>query len=139
METLVTWAAADGHRLEPYGLDVSAASARHRLPQWADHIWTGNAMTWRAPRTFDFVRPELVYAPPGRERDLVQRLLSHTVAPGGRLVLCSYGSARRAQPRVQPLGTILADWSFDAVGQAEAIAPNGLTITRVVWVDRAVD
>jgi SAM-dependent methyltransferase len=139
LESLARWAAEAGHHLEPYGLDLSAALARlarRRLPQWAERIWTGNAMTWRPPRTFDFVRTELGYVPPGRERDLVRRLLARAVAPGGRLLVCSYGSARRAAPRVQPIDAMLAGWGFDVLGQAEATAPNGVVITRVAWVER---
>lgn len=53
LETLVEWARADGHTVEPYGLDISArlaALARQRLPGWADRIGVGNAMTWDPPR-----------------------------------------------------------------------------------------
>ena len=139
MESVVAWAAAAGHRIEPYGLDLSPALvrlARQRLPHWADRIWAGNAMTWRPRRTFDVVRTELVYVPPGRERDLVQRLLTHAVAPGGRLVVCSYGSSSGVASRVAPLGELLAGWGFDVVGEAEATAPTGVVITRVAWIDR---
>src|SRR5918995_3302191 len=37
LECLVGWAGAEGHRIVPYGLDVSAgliARARERLPRW---------------------------------------------------------------------------------------------------------
>ena len=139
MQSLVAWAAADGYRIEPYGLDLSPALVRlacRRLPHWADRLWVGNVMTWRPPRVFDFVRTELVYVPPGREPDLVRRLLTHAVAPGGRLVVCSYGSSSGAAPRVQPLEDLLTGWSFEVAGHDEATAPSGVTITRVVWIDR---
>ena len=139
MESIVAWAAEAGQHVEPYGLDLSPALvrlARRRLPHWADRIWTGNAMTWRPPRTFDVVRTELVYVPPGRERDLVRRLMTHVVTPGGRLVVCSYASSSGAAPRVTPLGELLASWGFDVVGQAEATASTGVVITRVAWIDR---
>lgn len=69
MESIVGWAAAAGHHVEPYGLDYSpnlAALARRRLPHWADRIFVGNGADWTPPQRFDFVRTELVYVPPGR-------------------------------------------------------------------------
>src|SRR5439155_1493026 len=64
METLVEWCAAMRIRIEPYGLDIVpelAALARTRLPQWADRIFVGNALTWSPPLRFDFVRAGLEY------------------------------------------------------------------------------
>jgi SAM-dependent methyltransferase len=139
MHSVVAWAREAGFDIEPFGLDLSPALARlarRRYPVWADHIWTGNAMTWHPPRTFDFVRTELVYAPPGRERALVRRLLTRAVSPGGRLLICSYGSSSGAEPTVQPLEDILESWGFAAHGSAEAHAATGVAITRVVWIDR---
>ena len=111
MESLHAWSSG---AVEPYGLDVSAALvelARARLPQWADRIWVGDALTWQAPRRFDFVRSELVYVPDDRRRELVERLLA-AVAPGGRLILCSYGSRRSATP-LEPLGDELRAWGYE--------------------------
>jgi SAM-dependent methyltransferase len=139
MESIVAWAAEAGYSIEPFGLDLSRALARlarQRLPYWADRIWAGNAMTWQPPHQFDFVRTELVYVPPGREPDLVHRLLNSAVAPGGRLLVCSYGGSSGAEPRVQPLEDLLAAWGFRTHGYAEARASNGVVITRVVWIDR---
>jgi SAM-dependent methyltransferase len=140
MESIVAWASEAGCNVEPFGLDLSPALARlarQRLPDWADRIWAGNAMTWQPPHKFDFVRTELVYVPPGREPELVHRLLTDVVAPGGRLLVCSYGSSSGAEPRVQPLEEVLAAWGFPTHGNAEARASNGVIITRVVWIDRS--
>src|SRR5262245_19425499 len=66
MESVARWAAEDGYRLEPYGLDISARLAnlaRQRLPQWRDRVFVGNALLWDAPRRFEYVRTELVYVP----------------------------------------------------------------------------
>ena len=49
MESVVAWAAEVGHRIEPYGLDISkrlAEVAQRRLPQWRDRIFVGNALFW---------------------------------------------------------------------------------------------
>jgi hypothetical protein len=45
VESIVHWSP---HRIEPYGLDFAPAVAelaRQRLPQWADRIFVGNALT----------------------------------------------------------------------------------------------
>jgi SAM-dependent methyltransferase len=141
MESVVGWAAEAGYRVEPYGVDLSAALARfarRRLPRWRKHIWTGNVMTWRPPRMFDFVRTELVYVPPRRRQQLVSRLLARAVAPGGRVVVCSYGSSSGQEPRVEPLQDILETWGYAVAGTSEAVTPAGVVITRVAWIDRPV-
>ncbi|MCX6022859.1 MAG: class I SAM-dependent methyltransferase [Chloroflexi bacterium] len=138
METLQNWAALDGKRIEPYGLDISAdlaELARRRLPQWADRIFTGNAMEWPPPRRFDYVRTELVYVPERRQPELVERLLRSFLAPGGRAILCSYGSSRRPIPRVEPIGDMLRSWGFTVTGETEAAELNGVTVIRAAWID----
>jgi Methyltransferase domain len=106
MESVVQWAGEEDHTLEPYGLDVSeklAELARQRLPRWRDRIFVGNALFWEPPRRFDYVRTELVYVPTTRRREYVERLLTYMVAPGGRLIVCSYGSSRPEGARAEPL------------------------------------
>ena len=94
LECLVEWSP---HRIDPFGLELAprlAELARRRLPQWADPIYVGNALTWEPTRRFDFVRTELVYVPADRRADTSTGLLSAVVAPGGRLIVCGYGSPR---------------------------------------------
>jgi predicted pyridoxine 5'-phosphate oxidase superfamily flavin-nucleotide-binding protein/SAM-dependent methyltransferase len=98
MESLVAWAE---YRVEPYGLDFAprlVELARRRLPQWADRIFLGDARTWEPPRSFDFVRTELVYVEERERRGYVERLLRHFLEPGGRLIVCGYGGEEVAQP-----------------------------------------
>jgi hypothetical protein len=48
MESVAGWCAERGLAVEPYGVDISPALAelaRRRLPQWADRIWVGNAVS----------------------------------------------------------------------------------------------
>jgi SAM-dependent methyltransferase len=90
METLTAWALERGIGIEPYGVEISPALAelaRTRCPQWADRIWTANAMGWRPPRTFDIVRTGLEYVPVARRAAYVAHLLEVVVAPGGRLIV----------------------------------------------------
>ena len=116
IESVVRWADEDGHHLEPYGVDLSprlVALARQRLPRWRERVFAANALVWDPPRRCDYVRTELVYVPPGRRRDYVERLLATFVAPGGRLIVCAYGSSRLEGAR----------------------AEHGFVITRIVSVE----
>jgi SAM-dependent methyltransferase len=77
MESAVRWAQEEGYRLEPYGLDISARLAdlaRQRLPIWRDRIFVGNALVWNPPKRFDYVRTEVVYVPPARRRQYIERV-----------------------------------------------------------------
>lgn len=97
METLVAWAAEEAMKVEPYGVEISAPLAelaRTRCPQWADRIWTANAMGWQPPRRFDVVRTGLEYVPPDRRAAYLSHLIRHVVAPGGRLVIGVYNEGR---------------------------------------------
>jgi SAM-dependent methyltransferase len=89
MESVHRWGAERGIDVEPYGLDISwriAAVARHRLPHWADRIFTGNAIDWEPPMRFDVVQAGLDEVPAARQRELLDRLLTRFVKPGGVLV-----------------------------------------------------
>jgi SAM-dependent methyltransferase len=124
MECVVRWSA---HRVEPYGLDFAPAVAelaRRRLPQWADRIFVGNALTWEPPRRFDFVRTELVYVPEQRRREYTARLVETFLAPGGRLIVCSYGSPRSGLA-TDPVGDQLRTYGFEPELEREAEAPEG--------------
>jgi SAM-dependent methyltransferase len=141
MESVVAWAHEGGHRVEPFGVDISAKLAelaQRRLPQWRDRIFVGNALFWEPPASFDFVRTELVYVPPSRRREYVGRLLEWFVAPGGRLLICSYGSSRAEGDRADTLVDEIAGWGLAVQRVDDAVSPeHGFVITRVVSVARA--
>jgi SAM-dependent methyltransferase len=140
MESVVAWAREDGYCVEPYGLDISeklVELARRRLPQWRDRIFVGNALFWEPLSAFDFVRTELVYVPSSRRREYVERLLELFIAPGGRLILCSYGSSRPEGDRAETLVDEVRAWDLpihrvDDVSSSE----HGFVITRAVSVLR---
>lgn len=144
LEDLQRWCAADGVRLEPYGLDLAPGMvmlAQQRLPHWQSRIAHGNSIDWTpppgTPQRFDYVRTELCYVPPWRERAYVARLLRDLVAPGGRLLLCAYGSGRRALPRAMDVSGHLRAWGFPVAGSAIAHDPDsGRVVTRVLWIER---
>jgi hypothetical protein len=138
MESLAPWAGEEGYRVEPYGLELIgslAKLARQRLPHWSERVFVGNVMDWKVPFRFDFVRTELEYAPPYRRREMVGRLLREYLSPGGRLILCSYGSSRRPTPKAEPVGEILRNWGCTVAGEAEGVDTNGVVFTRIAWTD----
>lgn len=134
MESLVSWGAERDVDVEPYGLDISprlATLARRRLPHWRERIWQGNALTWDAPRSFDVVNLALDCAPPGRQRELVDRAFTWLV-PGGRLTF-------RPDRVVDGGGTAveaLRDLGLEPHGVLEAVHPDGSAVRRMAYLDR---
>ncbi len=138
METARRWAAEDGRDIEPHGLELIpslAELARRRLPHWAGRIHTGNVMTWDPPHRYDFVRSELVYVPDHRGPDLVSRLLDRFVLPGGRVIICSYGSTTSDRAVARPVADLLEGWGYPVAGSREEVAENGRVGVRLAWVD----
>ena len=138
MESIAAWGKEDGREIQPYGLDLIgslATLARCRLPRWSDRIFVGNVVGWQPPFRFDFVRTELEYVPRDGRRKMVARLLRDYLVPGGRLIVCSYGSSRRPEPRTEQVGEILRGWGYEVAGESEAADTNGVFITRVAWTD----
>lgn len=124
LESIVSWSP---QRIEPYGLELAprlADLARRRLPRLADRIFVGNALTWEPPRRFDFVRTELVYVPPARRAHLVRHLFAKVVAPGGRLILCGYGSPRSGVT-ADPVCAAARSLGFEPELEFCAVAPEG--------------
>jgi SAM-dependent methyltransferase len=138
MESVVVWAGELGVELEPYGLDISerlAELARRRLPKWKDRIFVGNALFWEPPWQFDFVRTELVYVPRTRRREYVERLLDRIVAPGGRLIVCSYGSSRPDGARAESLVEEISGWGLPIESVHDTVSQeHGFVITRVLSI-----
>ncbi len=134
MESLVRWGAEDGKAVEPYGVEISdrlADLARRRLPQWADRIWTGNAMTWVPPRRFDVVRTGLDYVPPRRRADFVARLLDEVVAPGGRLLVGTFNE----EPDRDTVAESLRAWGYTVAGATSRVHRDPRLRYKAVWVD----
>jgi trans-aconitate methyltransferase len=136
MECMVEWCAARGVEIEPYGLDIIPSMvdlARSRLPQWRDRIVCGDARTWEPPRRFDFVRTELLYAPDNEQELLVAHLLDTVVAPGGRLIVCAYGSRTLPDQRAADLTERLESWGHTVAGRCTAVVGDRVT-TWVGWI-----
>ena len=117
--------------VEPYGLDISwriAALARHRLPHWADRIFVGNAIDWEPPRRFEVVQIGVDEVPPPRRRELVTRVLSEFVVPGG-VVVCRAGRPGATDPARELRGA-----GFEPDGVIEAVHPHNGDIRRTAYL-----
>jgi SAM-dependent methyltransferase len=137
LECAVAWLAETGHRIEPYGLDILpelAALARHRLPQWADRIFVGNALEWVPERPFDFVRTGLEYVPARLRPRLVRHLLDVTVAPGGRLIVGAHSEVAGSPPKLE---AEVASWGFSITGHVEVPhAQDYRVVRRAFWIEK---
>lgn len=139
MESMVAWAAKTGYRLEPYGLDISekiSEVARKRLPHWADRIFVGNVMYWDPPMRFDYVCTRLDYVPEWRRRDLVTRLLNELVAPGGRLIVTSYGCTDDPELTGLSIAEHLKRLGFEVYGEAPSLEKRNSSLHRIGWIDK---
>lgn len=128
IECLPRWT---GFEIEPYGLEIApelAELARSRLPDWADRVFVGNALTWEAPRRFTYVRTGLEYVPARRRRELAERLLGFS----GRLIVGVFNE-HETESTTEDL---LAGWGLTVAGRSTR--PNhkkeGMEY-RVLWVD----
>jgi SAM-dependent methyltransferase len=143
METLAAWVAESGHRIEPYGLELSnriAERARKRLPHWATRIWTGNVMKFEPPIRFDYVTALADAVPIQSRGALVMRLARLYLKPGGRLILsCDRpGGFLLGKPALEAesAAEILRAEGFEMVDEAEVRDPvTGAAKVRVAWVD----
>ena len=137
MECVVAWAAEDGVVLDPWGLEISeelAALARERLPHWSDHILVGNALSWRPPLRFDYVRTNLEYVPRLRQPDLVGHLLESVVADKGRLII---GVFNEETDRAACEADVSA-WGYTVSGATERRHPEtDRVVRRAFWIDAA--
>jgi hypothetical protein len=137
METMWTWTAAKGVRIEPHGLELSeriAARARLRLPHWAARIWTGNVMTWTPPRRFDYVTLLPEFVPEDRLIAMLTRVRDLFLEPGGRLVVSCYRPGDQA-PVAPDASTLMRESGFAPSGSAEVRYENGALWTSVAWSD----
>jgi SAM-dependent methyltransferase len=140
MESVHAWAAERGLTVEPHGVDISPALvdlARRRLPQWADRLWVGNAISWTHPegRRFDFVYALFDFVPVARRRDLVTHLLKSVAALEGRVIIGQYlGRSGGPHPST---GDILRDLGFSVAGEARPSDPDCAERVSIAWLRAA--
>ncbi|MBO0683368.1 MAG: class I SAM-dependent methyltransferase [Candidatus Dormibacteraeota bacterium] len=130
MESVHRWAAEEGRRLDPYGLDASArlvAAARERLPQWHDRFFVGDALTWEPPQRFDFVHTMVDLVPPRRRPDWLRRVLDELVAPEGRLIVRDYLG----------IGERLRTWGLPVAGTTVQERGAAKRPQEAAWLDKS--
>lgn len=126
LECLPRWAP---HRLDRYGLDIAPELvdlARRRLPDLADHLFVGNALRWKPPHRFTYVRTGLEYVPATRRRELVERVLGWC----DRLII-----GPMSEPADGPTERLLSEWGYVPSGRSER--PHRLrgAVYRALWID----
>jgi hypothetical protein len=136
MESVKSWAAEDGYDIEPYGLDIAPELvdlARRRLPCWADRIFVGNAIDWRPPMRFDYVRTGLEYVPRRQRPLLVSHLLESTVCPEGRLIIGVFTE----EAAHRDTEDAVTSWGYQVAGRHESPHQEDPRLARrVLWLDR---
>jgi SAM-dependent methyltransferase len=114
LECLVRWTDERGLLIIPYGLDFSTellALAQKRLPQYANHLFLGNAWNWIPPQTFEYVNTTLDYVPAELREAFVHRLLERFIQPGGCLLVAQYLGRTTGVPPLS-IDEQLRQWGF---------------------------
>ena len=117
--------------LDLYGLDISPAlveRARQRLPQLAEHLFVGNALTWQAGRRFDYARTNLDYVPAHRRRELLENLL----AQADRVIVGVFNEHFDERT----IETMVRGWGYRIAGKSERANQHKPEMDYcVLWVD----
>jgi SAM-dependent methyltransferase len=135
LECLVEWGKERTVKLTPFGIDIGSKLiklAQKRLPEFADNFYVGNAWDWNPPRKFKYVYTLHDCVPKEYLKEFIIRLLTKTVAPGGRLILGSYGSRSH---KIAPFDVdkFLNSYGLVVSGTAQGGRPP---ITKFAWVDK---
>jgi SAM-dependent methyltransferase len=137
LECILSWTQECGLQITPYGLDISeklAVLARQRLPQYADHIFVGNAWDWSPPQTFDYVNATLYYVPDELRETFIHRLLDRYVQPGGYLLIAEYLGRNTGIPEIR-IDEELKHWGFSIeVVKSSHLDQDAQGQTRVVVI-----
>jgi hypothetical protein len=134
LDSLVEWGNERGYQLTPHGLDAGAhlvEEARRRLPTFGDNFHVGNVWYWRPPRRYRYVYMVWDCVPVYFLGATIKKLLREFVAPGGRLILGSYGSRSREQAPFD-LAPFLESIGHPAAGRSAGGEPR---VTAFYWID----
>jgi SAM-dependent methyltransferase len=133
LECLMRWVGERGISIVPYGLDLSeklVSLARKRLPEYADHIFAGNGLTWKPAQRFDYVRTELCYVPEELRERFVTRLSRDFLTEEGKLLIAEYRSRKDKQEQ-EWIDGYLKSMGF-AVRYLRSALWEGKELTRIV-------
>jgi ADP-ribose pyrophosphatase YjhB (NUDIX family) len=131
LECLTRWTP---YPLDRYGVDIVpelVEQARARLPEVADQLFVGNALTWEPPHRVTYIRAGLEYVPPSRRPELAKHLFGLCE----RLVIGVFNEEvgeRSTEER-------LRSWGFQIAGRSDRTHPYKLGMEyRVLWIDGEV-
>jgi trans-aconitate methyltransferase len=137
LECVQTWTLERNLQIAPYGLDISeklAMLARQRLPQYANHIFVGNAWDWQPPQVFDYVNTTLYYVPDELRAVFVHRLLERYVKPGECLLIAEYLGRNTDVPEIR-IDEELEQWGFSLeMVRSSQLGQDALGQTRVAVI-----
>ncbi len=135
LECLVAWAQERGITITPFGLDLGErliAHARARMPHFAPNFYIGNGWDWEPPRRFRYVYTLSDCVPLAYFSEYARRLLARLVAPGGRLIVGSYGSFSR-QIAPADVAALLETAGLPVAGESAGGDP---IMARFAWAGR---
>lgn len=135
---LIEWAGERGVTLTPHGIDFVpelVKLAKARFPENAANFEVANAFDWQPSQQYTYVHTLLEYVPKKQQPAYLQRVLDEVVAPGGRLIVSSYGS-RGKNEKPLDIDFHLQMLGFRTTGCGNSLEPDGWVATRVAWVDR---
>ena len=136
IESLDQWLLGSGLKLEFSGIDISSELvdlATKRLPLWKERIFVGNALYWKPPHRYDFVRTGLKYVPLGRQEDFVHHLISHFLDQNGRLIIGTYNEIRTSREIEEKINR----WGYKPAGYCEKSKPgNDMVSYKMLWIDK---
>ncbi len=128
LECLPRWTV---HSLDRYGLDIAPELvdlARLRLPDLAGHLFVGNALEWRPPHQFTYIRTGLEYVPRHRRAELIGHLLEYCE----RLIIGVFGEESHARPTED----LLRSLGYRVAGRSERLNRKKPMIDyRVLWIE----
>ncbi|MDJ0786035.1 MAG: class I SAM-dependent methyltransferase [Myxococcota bacterium] len=128
LESLVAWCATKGVALRPHGIDFSwelVERARLRHPGLEAHFEVANGFWFHPEHRYDYVRSNTEYLLPGDRLEGARRLVSHALAPGGRLILCHYAG----DDAVEDPAPLLEELGLRRIGR------SGAPQVAVAWGD----
>ncbi|MCB9894645.1 MAG: class I SAM-dependent methyltransferase [Planctomycetes bacterium] len=133
-ESLANWGRERGLQLTPHGIDAGRHlinEARARMPEFKDNFHVGNAWDWQPRRRYSYVYMLWDCLPPYYLGRGLHRLRSEFVAPGGRLIVGTYGSRSRGQ-KPWDMERYLASIDMPIAGRSAGGEPR---ITSFFWID----
>lgn len=137
LESVNRWVSGIGYNIDFYGLDISERIinfAKQRLPEWENHFFIGNALTWIPESKFDFVCiKELGYVPENDKFIFFNHLMNNYLNTKGRLILGPYWYEEDNDSLLQSL----VSWGIEPSGYTEKSHYSKKNITRkIIWFDR---